>query len=230
MGLKCFKTGISNVANSETLRLDTKFREFYDVHKNSLYNSVDTIFLNEVLSEIKVSKFKKGELSEVYHLLNISDQKPKCVTLTGVELVDEIGSDKNPLWDADIIISKLGLSRGYVFLNEKDKYPKLIGSTELIPYKVINKKFHPKFLKYFFFIKEVAKRLEGLGTGKTPSHKRVNPSDILNAKIPNLSRGVQIDIIKKIRGPCNFTGSSSSNNQEKKRPCKPKVKSLPVFF
>ncbi len=193
-----YTINLKSIAKQDSFRPDPKFRRFWDVEKGIIYPSSKSIPFRAVLEELKVSKFKKGELDDTYYLLNISDQRPKTIYLENIEEVEEIGSDKNPLSDADIIISKLGLPKGYIFLNEPEKYPNLIGSTELIPYKLINPEYSAKFIKYLLLLDKSLNSFACLESGKTPSHKRVNPFDILKAKIPYVPKEVQDFSVKKI--------------------------------
>ena len=199
MELTWFITSLSKISRQSSFRPDPKYRKIWDVFEAKLFPiSHEVIPFTKVLEEIKVSKIKKGVLDEECFLLNISDQPPRAVFLNDMDVVSEIGSDKNPLWDSDIIISKLGLPKGYIFLNDKERYPRLIGSSELIPYKIVDETYLPKFLKYFLMHEQVLKVFSGLESGKTPSHKRVNPVDILNTFIPKIDKKLQENAVSAI--------------------------------
>lgn len=198
MGVNWFATKFSNIGNQTALRFDPKYRKFWDVNKGNFISSKNSIPSYEILEEIKVTKLKKGELNEGYYLLNIADQQPKIVFLENLEEVYEIGSDKNPLWESDIIISKLGLPKGYIFLNDKEKFPKLIGSSELIPYKLKSDKYLPKFIVYFLLLDNVLKCFSALESGRTPSHKRVSPNDLLKTNFPLVLKENQERLLRKI--------------------------------
>lgn len=197
MGLKIFCTQFSKIGNQVSLRPDPKYRNFWDINKGITYNTRNLIPLNHVIKEAEVKKFKKGSLDKDRYLVNLSDQKPKCIKLMNVKEVSKINSDKNFLGEADLIISKLGLPKGYVFINEP-LYENLIGSTELIPYKLINKEFNPKFLKYLLLLNEILDKFKALESGKTPSHKRVNPFDLLKIKIPLIPKNKQKNALIEI--------------------------------
>jgi type I restriction enzyme S subunit len=195
---KSYSISFESIASQPSFRPDLKYRRFWDFEKGVLYQSSKHIRLDRVLEEIEVSKIPKGDLNESHHIINISDQEPRKVILEDLEEVDAVGSAKNPLSEADIIISKLGLPKGYLFYNDKKKYPKLLGSSELIPYKIINDKFQPKFVAYLLCHPSVLKKYHSLESGKTPSHWRVNPNDILKTKIPSVDLEFQTSAIKKI--------------------------------
>lgn len=197
MEIKRFSINFSSIPKQFTSRLDPKYREFWDIKKGKTVNINNTIKLAKVLEEVRVTKLKKGELNKEYNLINISDQEPKYVAIDNIEIVEEINSDKTPLWEAEIIISKLGLPKGYIYEND-GTYECLIGSTELIPYKIINLDYNKKFLKYLLMLDEVLVNFTGLESGKTPSHKRVNPYDLLKIEIPYVSKQKQKEAEKKI--------------------------------
>lgn len=193
-----YRVKFENISKQPTFRPDLKYRRFWDYEKGILFQGIKYIRLDKVLSEIKVSKEAKGDLDEPHFLLNISDKKPGEILLEDLVEVEEVGSSKNPLTDADVIISKLGLPKGYIFYNDKIKYPKLIGSSELIPYLIVNSEYEAKFVTYLLSHPEVLKKYRNLESGKTPSHWRVNPFDILKTYIPEINHETQLEALKKI--------------------------------
>lgn len=201
--MKGFKIEFNNISFQKTIRPDLKYREFWDFNQGRLIKidgGYDYIKLSQVIEEIKIKKLKKGELSEAMPLLSISEQIGGNILLHQLKLeyVDEIGSDKNPLHDADIIISKLGLPKGYIFYNDKETYPNLIGSSELIPYKLISDKYHPLYLTHLLSHPDVLNNYSSLESGKTPSHWRVNSFDIINCLIPLTPYNIQLEKLEQL--------------------------------
>ena len=197
MGLKTFTIAPHILATSKHCRLDQKYAAFTHVDDWVVFNSkYEQVKLSELLEEIPIIKYKKGELQDEYFLVNISDQQQRSGDLENIEITDEIGSDKNYLGDADIFISKLGMPRGYIFLNTY-KNQNVLGSTELIPYKVKNERIKT-LIKYLLLHPKSLRAYSYLESGKTPSHRRVNPYEFLKIKIPLIPESIQDQIVAKI--------------------------------
>jgi restriction endonuclease S subunit len=195
--MRFYATNFSDIGKQMSARLDPKYRYFWDVEKGILFRSLSNTKLGNVISEISVSKVKKGELDEPRQLMSIPGQAVRSARIQNLDEVTEIDSDKNPLGGADIIISKLGLPKGLIFYNG-EKCEILIGSTEFIPYKLIDDQWNSKFLTYLLLLPEVLEKLARLESGKTPSHRRVNPFDLMNVKIPVVAKTVQDIALGKI--------------------------------
>jgi len=197
MALTTFEIETTSLLISKHCRLDIKYYNFTAIRN---WKSFDTKFnyikLSDILEELPIIKFKKGELTEEYYMVNISDQEQRSGDLEKVELTNTLGSDKNYLGDADVFISKLGMPRGYIFINTF-KGEKVLGSTEFIPYK-IKKDFPKLLLKYILLNPVLIKVYSALETGKTPSHKRVNPYEFLKIKIPKIPIPIQDKAVAKI--------------------------------
>lgn len=197
MGLKCFTIDSFILATSKHCRLDQKYTSFTYTEDWKVFDSkYEQVKLSELLEELPIVKLKKGELEDYYYLVNISDQQKRSGELENVKLVNEIGSDKNFLGDADIFISKLGMPKGYIFINTY-KNQNILGSTELIPYKAKNKNL-TLYLKYLLLNPKILSVYSALESGKTPSHKRVNPNELLQIKIPLISKTEHGQIVAKI--------------------------------
>ncbi|MBD5383520.1 MAG: hypothetical protein HDR72_00795 [Ruminococcaceae bacterium] len=175
----------STLSISDQCRCDAKYGIFVS---QDLWNAfqyegkLQTI--SELLVQIPIKKVCKGELSSDHYLINISDQTPRSGILNhnNINLVETLNSDKIILTDCDIFVSKLGMPRGYIYLNPKTK-SELIGSSEFIPYKLkdISNKY---FYLYLLLMPQIRHAYRCLETGKTPSHKRVNPAEFLKIKVP----------------------------------------------
>ncbi|PHB51645.1 hypothetical protein COE92_21440 [Bacillus wiedmannii] len=198
--MKFFKTTSNLVGHQFSLRIDSKYRGVWDKKELFPFSSkeCEKIKIADILVPLPIKKLKKGELDSEYNILNISEIEPKYGRITNsTDAVDSIGSDKTLLNKADIIISKLVMSKGYIFTNEKN-VTNLIGSTELIPYRLRNKNFDVTFLRHLLLLDEYLDIYSRLETGKTPSQKRVNPMDFLQLLIPSVSVEIQKDIGEKI--------------------------------
>lgn len=176
----------SGMSSSTQCRLDSKYAIFvYNKQSKAFDSNNNTIKLKDILIPLPIKKVKKGELEEEYTIINISEQVANSGQLENLYKVIEVASDKNILTESEIVVSKLGMSRGYIFLNPFLK-ENLIGSSEFIPYKFKNSEFKLFYL-YLLLHEKMRKAYACLETGKTPSHKRVNPFEFLEIKIPNIS-------------------------------------------
>ena len=147
MGIKNFVVPFSVLSKSKHCRVDAKYTGFTHVDNWKVFKSENKyVSLSFYLEELPILKLKKGDLNEEYYLVNISDQQQRSNELENIQVVDEIGSDKTLLRDADLFVSKLGMPRGYIFINTY-KGENVIGSTEFIPYKIKSKKSNV-FIKY----------------------------------------------------------------------------------
>lgn len=197
MGLKTFIVTQDTLAISKHCRLDQKYSSFTSVDKWIVFDSeYEQQELSKLLKVLPVVKLKKGQLDAEYLLINISDQVQRSGQLDDIQTTDYIGSDKTYLKDADIIVSKLGMPRGYIYLNDY-KGKNIIGSTELLPYAIVNNSLKI-FIKYLLLHPKSLKAYSFVESGKTPSHRRVNPYEFLKIKFPIVPKGVQEKAIKEI--------------------------------
>lgn len=198
MGLKVFNITPSVLASSKHCRLDEKYASFTEVEDWMVFSSkYEQIPLSSFIEPLPIVKYKKGELDSDYHLVNISDQEQRSGQLENIEEINEIGSDKNYLGDADIFVSKLGMPKGYIFLNTY-KGKDILGSTEFIPY-VFKKEKYQVFLKFILLHPKMLNAYAFLESGKTPSHRRVNPYEFLKIKIPLLPNENLNNISREIK-------------------------------
>lgn len=180
-------------------RLDAKYNEFVYVRDWTAFpHYPDHCRISDILAAVPITKFKKGELEESSLLINISDQEAGAGRLIGLRdsCVDSIGSDKTDLTNCDIMVSKLGMPRGYIYLRPQTDCP-IIGSSEFIPY-LFRRKGQEKFYLYLLLHPEIRKVYSCLESGKTPSHKRVNPAEFLKIKIPKVADSVIANTIPRI--------------------------------
>ena len=193
-----FNTKLSRIGFQSHLRLDSKYRYFKDKKNNTteLLEKSHTLGmrLGDILTLADTKTIKKGVLDEEMVLVDLEDIDPGFGTLKRENIVTEIGSDKTYFNNADIIYSKLTPEKGHCFLNNKSK--KIIGTTELIGYKVKREKWNVKFLMYLLLHKSFRSDLAFLTSGKT--HPRMHITDFLDMKIPYVPYLIQKAIVKKI--------------------------------
>jgi len=197
--MKTYKSKLSKIGSQLSLRLDMKYRSFWDGDREIIAGeNIENKKIGDLIKRITIKKVTKKTFGEDSYILNISDTIPKYGKLEdSIQLIDEIGSDKTILDEAEIIVSKLCMGKGYIFSNES-KMTNLIGSTELIPYIRRDSKVNLIFLRNLLLIDEYLKVYESLETGKTPSQKRVNPIDFLNLPVINVPSNIQDYIGKKV--------------------------------
>lgn len=185
--------------NSMQCRLDAKYNEFVSVQNWTTFPEYPChCAVSDILSPVPITKTKKGDLDESALLINISDQEAGSgrLILADEPYVETIGSDKTNLDDCDIMVSKLGMPRGYIYLKPNVDCS-VIGSSEFIPYTFFDKS-KQKFYLYLLLSPTIRKVYACLESGKTPSHKRVNPAEFLKIRIPKLPDLVIEELISNI--------------------------------
>jgi len=193
-----FNTKFSNIGFQHQLRMDSKYRYFKDEKNNTTELLREAgkrgLPLGNILEFATTETIKRGELVEEMILVDLENIEPGFGALKEENTVTDIGSDKTIFNDADIVYSKLTPEKGHCFLNDKSK--KIIGTTELIGYKVKNKNWNPKFLMYLLIHKSFRSDLEFLTSGKT--HPRIHIPDFFAMRIPFISYTEQTKIVEKI--------------------------------
>lgn len=113
--MKCNFVNSSVLSTSTQCRLDSKYTSFVHNQAWLAYPSKNaSVPLSDIIIPLPITKILKGELDEPHTLINISDQEAASGKLYIIQEVTEIGSDKTVLSDCDLMISKLGMSRGYI--------------------------------------------------------------------------------------------------------------------
>lgn len=193
MGLKTFTTDFQNIGRQEFLRPNVGYRYFFDVQNAIVYDFDNLIKLKYVLKELPTKKVSKGDLEDEEYLIDIGNIERRFNNLINFEKVSEIGSDKNILYDGDIVIPKMQPQMGNIFLNSEHK--RFIGSTELLEYS-ISENYNHLFVYYLITSNKFLSDLAKLESGKT--HRRVNSIDLLKIKIPLISKSKQDQIVAQI--------------------------------
>src|SRR3989337_90434 len=118
MSIELFTTKFSNIGEQIFLRCDPKYRHFWDNSNGQVLKETNAnIPLKDIISPLHKQVLRKGPLFEECFLLGIDTSEPRDGQLRNLPAAIEIKSDKLLLKDADIIITKLGTTRGYIFEN-----------------------------------------------------------------------------------------------------------------
>lgn len=191
--MRTFYSNISSVALSYSLRSDVTFHLFFDNMKAKVWPN-STVELSEIMTPLSSEKMRKGELDEEERLIDLSNIVRRYNELDSVEEVLEIGSDKCVVQYGDILIPKIQPRMGNIYVNSS--HERFICSSELIEYKCDEKKIIPRFLFYVLTHPTFAKCLYYSESGKT--HRRVNSSELLKYRIPNISIEEQKLVLSQI--------------------------------
>jgi len=196
---KVFATKALSIGKQKFLRCGAQYRAFWDVHRGLLFNGktkYPIVKLGSLMRLHKAKTLKKGILDKEYILIELEDIEQRTGRILNMErIVTEIGSDKTYFGDADLITTRLRPYLGYTILNIPEL--ELIGTTELLPFKVNKDKAYPEYLKYVLLSHEYLKRSQFLMYGK--EHPRIHPLDLLSIKIPLPPKDIQKKIISEIQ-------------------------------
>ena len=194
-----FTTNALSIGKQKFLRCGAQYRAFWDVHGGLLFNGktkYPIVKLGSLMRLHKAKTLKKGILDKEYILIELEDIEQRTGKILNMDrIVTEIGSDKTYFGDADLITTKLRPYLGYTILNIPEL--ELIGTTELLPFKVNKDKVYPEYLKYVLLSHEYLEKSWFLMYGK--EHPRIHPLDLLSIKIPLPPKDIQKKIISEIQ-------------------------------
>jgi len=181
---EAFTTDALKIADQKFLRCGAQYRAFWDVHNGLLFgdkSKFPIVKLGSVMKSHKTKTLKKGVLNKEYVLIELEDMEAATGKITNLgRVVTEIGSDKTYFNGCDLITTKLRPYLGYTILNDPEL--ELIGTTELLPFKVNKDLASPEYLKYLLLSYEYLENSNFLMHGK--EHPRIHPLDLLNIRIP----------------------------------------------
>jgi restriction endonuclease S subunit len=187
------------IGNNDFIRLGALYYAFSQIYKGMLFDHLcayPALPLNLVLKRYPAKILKKGPLDEPKILIDLEQLEAKTGRIIDVSnLTSEIGSDKVEFGNCDILISKIDPYLAYVFLNDNTK--PLIGTTELIPFNLINGDVILDYVKYCLLSYEYILKSSLLMYGKR--HPRIHIKDLLSIRIPIPPKKVQQDIISKVK-------------------------------
>jgi len=196
---EAFTTDAINIGNQKFLRCGPQYRAFWDVHKGLLFKDkarCKIVKLNSVIKLHKTRTLKKGVLDKEYILLDLEDLEQFTGRIANIEkIVSEIGSDKTYFNECDLITTKLRPYLGYTILNNPEL--KLIGTTELLSFKVRKDLAYPEYVKYLLLSYEYLEHSNFLMHGK--EHPRIHPLDIINIKVPLPDLEIQKRIVNEMQ-------------------------------
>lgn len=193
-----FNTDTLSISKQKFLRCGVQYRAFWDVHDGLLFDGKSEYPIFKLGSRMKLYKtrvLKKGILDKEYILIELEDIEQKTGKIINLSrIVTEIGSDKIYFGGCDLLTTKLRPYLGYTILNIPGL--DLIGTTELLPFKVNTDQAFPEYIKYVLLSYEYLGKSQFLMYGK--EHPRIHPSDLLNIKIPFPDLDTQRKIVEEI--------------------------------
>jgi len=197
--LEVFTSNTLSISKQNFLRCGVQYRAFWDVYDGLLFygkTRYPIVKMDALMRLHKTKTLKKGTLDKEYILIELEDIEQRTGKILNMDrVVTEIGSDKIYFGDADLITTKLRPYLGYTILNVPEF--ELIGTTELLPFKVDKDKVYPEYLKYILLSNEYLEKSQFLMYGK--EHPRIHPLDLLNIKIPLPPKDIQWKIISEIQ-------------------------------
>lgn len=195
-----FRVKLSELAVRPSLRLDPKYLYLWVKRDGVVFNNdVKLIELNKLMVPFKPNKLPKGSLVSPRNLVDLANVESKMSIVSGVEEVDDLGSDKIEFGDCDMAISKLELYLGKVVMNEPQN--EWIGSPEWLTYKISSQVYYLDYLRFLLLTPEMLEVYRCLQSGKR--HARLSEADLLSLKIPSLTKNQQKKIAKECRKKMN---------------------------
>ncbi|WP_166373357.1 N-6 DNA methylase [Psychromonas sp. SA13A] len=186
-----FRVKLSELATRPSLRIDPKYLYLWVKRKGEVFgNSSNLLQLKELMIPFKPNKLPKGPLSEPRALVDLANVESKMSIVSGVEEIDELGSDKIEFGDSDIAISKLEPYLGKVLINNVEE--EWIGSPEWLTYKKSLKVHSLDYLRFLLLTPEMLEVYRCLQSGKR--HARLAEADLLSLKIPEKNKKEQTQI------------------------------------
>lgn len=170
---------------------------------DALYNNP---YRDELIIELKKYPYKKlrkiatiekrEEIlpSEFYKLIDLDDISEDLGEVINIKEVPKLGSIKTVFRKGNILVSKLDPERGKIILVD-DKIDGCVGSSELVPLKLISEEVLLKYLWIVLRSDYVLNQWKYEITGS--SRERIGKAELENTIIPIPNRQVQEEIIKK---------------------------------
>jgi hypothetical protein len=194
-----FLINSQKIGNNLFLRLGAQYYAFFEVHQGLLFDEsgeYNQVPLGQLIKKHKAQILRKGILDQPYILLDLEQLEAKTGRIIDETIeVEEIDSDKVVFGDSGIVIAKLRPYLSYVLINDKDK--NYIGTTELIPFKLIRNDVSLYYIKYCLLANEYIKKSELIMYGK--EHPRIDIRDLLAIKIPLPDLKIQNQIVSEIQ-------------------------------
>ncbi len=190
---KCFYVNFSNIAKDQLLRINPKTLKL----KTEIDGKIgDFIKLYDIFHILSGFAFKSEDYEEdgtpLIRISNVDNEKADLV-----HLPEEFSEDyaKYLLKQGDIIIGLTGEGKIKVGLIEKN-LPMLLNQ-RVGALRIYNSRYNNIFLYYCLKCsKFVSSQFLYFSNGKTQLN--ISPTDLLKIKIPNISKSIQDEIVKKI--------------------------------
>lgn len=190
-----FKVKLSDLSIRPSLRIDPKYVHLWTKRNGEAFGpSPRLVKIKDLAIPFKVNKLPKGPLPEPRKLVDLANVESKMSIASGIEEVDEIGSDKIEFGDSDIAISKLEPYLGKVIINSKEE--EWIGSPEWLTYKLSSRVYDIDYLRFLLLTPEMLEVYRCLQSGKR--HARLSEADLLSITVPEKSEIEQ----RKIAAEC----------------------------
>jgi type I restriction enzyme S subunit len=205
-----FTTDFVNIIRNKSLRCGVKYRMFWDVEHGLLFagSNYPVKKLGSLIKLHKTKILKKGTLDKEYILIELEDIEERTGKILNLKrTVIDIDSDKVYFDDSDILTTKLRPYLGYTILNIPGL--ELIGTTELMPFKIINNQALPAYIKYLLLSYEYLEKSAFLMYGK--EHPRIHLSDLLNIRVPSPSIDIQEKVVSEIEKEEKFIEEAKKN-------------------
>ncbi len=186
-----FKVKLSELSVRPSLRIDPKYLYLWIKREGKVFEGIGPLQkLNELMIPFKPNKLPKGSLPYPRLLVDLGNVESKMSISSGIEEIDELGSDKIEFGDCDIAISKLEPYLGKVLINEPEA--EWIGSPEWLTYKKSEKVYHLDYLRFLLLTPEMLEVYRCLQSGKR--HARMAEVDLLDLKVFKKSEDEQVKI------------------------------------
>ncbi|WP_322007699.1 restriction endonuclease subunit M [Paraburkholderia tropica] len=191
-----FWGSLSELAVRPSLRMDPKYVHLWTKRGAIVFqSSKQNAYLAELLNPYKPDKISKGALESPRKLVDLANVESRMSIVSGLEEVDEIGSDKIDFGSAEIAISKLEPYLGKVLIVDNEEG--WIGSPEWLTYTLSDKIQHIDYLRFLLLTPEMLEVYRCLQSGKR--HARMSESDLLALKVPDLAEKTQSEIASQCR-------------------------------
>jgi len=192
-----FVTEFVNISQKIFLRCGVKYRAFWDVQDGLLFKGTKYQIkrLGSLIKFHKTKILKKGTLDNEYILIELEDIEERTgKIINSKRVVTDIDSDKICFNDSDILTTKLRPYLGYTILNTHQS--EMIGTTELLPFKVVSDLALPAYIKYLLLSYEYLEKSAFLMYGK--EHPRIHLLDLLDIKVPCPDLDTQKKVVSEI--------------------------------
>lgn len=191
-----FRVKLSELAIRPSLRLDPKYLYLWVKRKGNVFGEETGLTkLGDLLVPYAPNKLPKGPLSSPRLLVDLANVESKMSIVSGIEEIDEIGSDKIEFGESHLAISKLEPYLGKVLINQPDQ--EWIGSPEWLTYTITNNVYDLDYLRFLLLTPEMLEVYRCLQSGKR--HARLSEADLLALLVPHRAKSEQEDIAKRCR-------------------------------